>query len=106
MMSSVDGLFFKGSTLTYRTETGFRSILRPVFLIVPCGRTGILVPLKVHELDLQRQKRPKMLLRVQTMDRQRHFGEGVGGVGEGPWLSDAVKNENKCLSLAIKCVTL
>lgn len=31
-MNSIDGPFFKGSTLTYRTETGFRIALRPVFL--------------------------------------------------------------------------
>ena len=30
-MNSSEGPFFKGSTLTYRTETGFRDTLRPVF---------------------------------------------------------------------------
>ena len=30
-MISDDGSIFKGSTLTYRTETGFRYTLRPVF---------------------------------------------------------------------------
>ena len=29
---------------------------------------------RVHALDPQRQKRPEMLLRVQMLDPQRHFG--------------------------------
>lgn len=33
-MNSIDGPFLKSSTLTYRTETGFRISLRPVFFLL------------------------------------------------------------------------
>ncbi len=36
--------------------------------------------LTVQRVDLQEQKRLKMLLRVQKMDRQEHLG--IGGVGQ------------------------